>query len=304
MIVTTKGIRSAAARIDRCFLETPMRRSAELDRRLGCEFLFKDETATPIRSFKGRGACNHVAQNMAGGPLVCASAGNFGQGLAWAASLARLPLTVYAATNAVESKVEAMRGLGATVILAGSDFDGAKDAARDHAQRTGHALVEDGAHASIAEGAGTMAREAVEEAGPFDAWVTPLGNGALAAGTGTWIHEALPDARVFAVSAEGAPAMGRAVQTGLFQTTSGVDTIADGIAVRVPIASAIPAVRQATDEVIFVADRNIVDAMNALRDALDIVVEPAGAAGLAAVMADPIRWRGLRVAIPLCGGNV
>lgn len=301
---SSEGIIAAASRIDPIFRDMPLRRSAALDARFGAELLLKDETANPVRSFKGRGATNFAALLDGAPVLVCASAGNFGQGLAWAARGRGLALTVFAARHAVASKIEAMRRLGATVELAGEDYDAAKAAAAAHATAEGLFYVEDGAHASIAEGAGTLAREIVEEAGAFDALIVPLGNGALAAGAGCWAKHALPGVETVAVAARGAPAMAESVRTGRVIETATADTIADGIAVRVPIPSAVPAVRAVIDEVVLVTDAHIRAAMELVREALDLIVEPAGAAGLAALIADPGRWRGKRVAIPLCGGNV
>jgi threonine dehydratase len=298
------GIITAADRIDPVFRDMPLRRSAKLDARLGVELLLKDETANPIRSFKGRGATNFAALLDGAPALVCASAGNFGQGLAWAARGRGLALTVFAARHAVPSKIEAMRRLGATVELAGADYDAAKAAAEAHAAAEGLFYVEDGAHAAIAEGAGTLAREITEEAGAFDVLIVPLGNGALAAGTGCWAKHVLPGVETVAVAARGAPAMAESVRTGRVIETTTAETIADGIAVRVPIPSAVPAVRAVIDDVVLVADEHIRTAMARVREALDLIVEPAGAAGLAALIADPGRWRGKRVAIPLCGGNV
>jgi threonine dehydratase len=297
-------ILAAKGRIDPVFLDTPLRRAPDLDRRLGAELLFKDETANPIRSFKGRGACNMLAQMQASAPLVCASAGNFGQGMAWAARAHGVDLTVFAARNAVAGKVEAMRRLGASVMLEGDDFDAAKDAARAYAASEGLLFVEDGAHAPIAEGAGTLALEITEAAGPIDVFVTPLGNGALIAGVGCWAKHSRPETDVVAVCAAAAPAMALSVRNGAIVTTPNANTIADGIAVRKPILSAVHAVREVVDDIVLVEENHIREAMRLLQDILGLVVEPAGAAGLAALLATPDRWRGMRIAVPLCGGNV
>ncbi len=265
---------------------------------------FKDETATPIQSFKGRGACNLLAQMPDAQGAVCASAGNFGQGLAWAARGRRLPLTIFASRNAVCSKVEAMRSLGATVVLEGDDFDAAKEAAAAYSASRDLLYIEDGAHAAVAEGAGTVALEILKDAPDIDSIICPLGNGALAAGLGCWMKHSRPQLEVVAVSAIGAPAMARSVLSGRAETTPFVDTIADGIAVRIPIPSAVQALQGLVDTVVLVPDNAIRQAMALIFEALKIVVEPAGAAGFAAMLNDPARWAGKRVGIPLCGGNV
>ena len=205
-----QNIRRARSAIDPAFLGMPVLRSKELDRLLGLELLVKNETANPLRCFKGRGASAFVAEAGAAREFVCASAGNFGQAMAWAARASGTKITVFASTNAVPQKIEAMRKLGAEVVLEGEDFDSAKEVARAFAQERDAEFVEDGAHASIAEGAGTIALE-LTEAAKLDAVLVPLGNGALAGGVGAWIKHEMPKARMVAVSARGAPSMAESV---------------------------------------------------------------------------------------------
>jgi threonine dehydratase len=301
---TASGVEQALGSIDPVFLDAPLRRSDEIDRTLGATILFKDETANPIRSFKGRGA-EHFATRLADArPLVCASAGNFGQGMAWAARRRGVPLVVYAAENAVACKVAAMRSLDAEVRLAGHDFDAAKEAARSFAEAEGLLYVEDGAHAAIAEGAGTIALELTRDAGVFDALLAPLGNGALVAGVGARMKFAAPATRIVAVAAAGAPATAESIRTGRIVETPRADTIADGIAVRAPVPFAVAAARRVVDDIVLVDDAHIRAAVALAAEHLGVTVEPAGAAGLAAVVANPTRWAGQRVAIPLTGGNL
>jgi len=301
---SAQGILAAVNRIDPVFLDTPLRRSDALDRRVGAAVTFKDETANPIRSFKGRGAGAYLAAIDAPGPLVCASAGNFGQGLAWAARRAGVPLIVVASRDVVVAKRVAMENLGADVRLLGKDFDDAKHIARALAAQEGHRFVEDGDEPAIAEGAGTLALELTERAGPFDAMLVPLGNGALASGVGTWMKHASPKTEMVLVAAERAPAMAESVRTGRIVETASAPTIADGIAVRVPVPYAVDSVRRIADDVVLVREDAFRTAMALVAEHLDLVVEPAGVAGLAALLSDPDRWRGKSIAIPLCGGNV
>jgi threonine dehydratase len=196
-----------------------------------------------------------------------------------------------------------MRALGATVVLEGADFDAAKEVALSYAAERDLLYVEDGAHAALAEGAGTIGLEITSEIGSVDCLIAPLGNGALVAGLGTWVKHSIRDSEMIAVCAQGAPAMGISVQQGKVIGADTVDTIADGIAIRVPVTSAVFAVRAVTDEVLFVQDDHIRAAMALLKDELSLVVEPAGAAGMAALLAHPERWKGKRLALPLCGGN-
>ena len=137
-------IEGAAASIDPLYLSTPIAAHADLDAALGCTALAKVETLNPIRCFKGRGADLFVATQLAAGEaVICASAGNFGQAMARAARARGHACTVFAAVNANPRKVEAMRRLGAEVLLSGEDFDAAKDAARAAAAQRGARFVED-----------------------------------------------------------------------------------------------------------------------------------------------------------------
>jgi threonine dehydratase len=297
-------IANAMSVIDPVFLHTPLLRGSSLDRVLGAEVALKVETLNPIRSFKGRGTELFVASLPDRRPLVCASAGNFGQGLARAAARREVPVTVFAAERANPLKIAAMRALGAEVRLEGDDFDAAKGAARRYAQSAGAVYVEDGALPEIAEGAGTIALEITESGVTPDAVLVPLGNGALVTGMGTWLRHAAPATRVVAVVAAGAPSMRLSFEQGRPVSTPSAHTIADGIAVREPVPYALECMRGVVDEVITVSDDDIVGAMRLAHEYLGLVVEPAGAAGLAALAATPARWRGTLVATPLCGGNV
>ena len=290
--------------IDSVFLHSPLLRGTALDRVLGVELGLKVESLNPIRSFKGRGTELFVATLHDRQPLVCASAGNFGQGLARAGRRHGIPVTVFAAERANPLKVSAMRTLGADVRLAGDDFDAAKEAARRHAAATGAFYVEDGALPEIAEGAGTIALELTEAGMMPEVMLVPLGNGALVTGIGTWLRHAAPSSRVVGIVASGAPSMRLSFERNEIVRTPSADTIADGIAVREPVPYALATMRGLVDEVVAVTDEEIVAAMRLAHEHLGLVVEPAGAAGLAAIVAHGSRWPGAQLATPLCGGNV
>ncbi len=294
-------IRDARAAIDPVFLNAPLLESHSL----GLAAFVKDETDNPIRSFKGRGTGWYVASGAGGpGPLVTASAGNFGQGLAYAATRAGRAVTVFASVSANPVKIAAMRGFGADVVLEGEDFDAAKAAARAYAAGHGLTFVEDGASAAIAEGAGTMAAELTEAAGDLDAVFVPLGNGALAAGIGCWFRHASPRTRVIAVAARGAPCMALSFAAKAPVSTPEALTIADGIAVREPVPEAVAWLADTVDEVMLIDDDAIIEAMRFAHAAFHRLVEPAGAAGLAGLMARRGDFRGRRVATMLCGANL
>lgn len=305
-----EAVRDAAARIDPVFLRSPQFVSEPLSDALGARLTVKLETLNPIRSFKGRGADNLVALLAERGesrPLLCASAGNWGQALAYACRRRALPLTVFAAVGANALKLERMAALGATVVQQGEDFDAAKDAARDRAHAVGGLLLEDGREPEITEGHATMALELTESAGPWDDIVAPLGNGALLNGIGLSMKHAAPGTRVVGVCAAGAPAMRDSWLAGPgapVVTTPTASTIADGIAVRVPVPEAVSDMHGLVDAVDLVDDDAVIEAMRLAHRHLGVVLEPAGAAALAALVAHPSRYRGREVAVVLCGSNL
>ena len=298
------NIAAAMTVIDPIFLNTPLLQGSSLDRALDAELFCKVETLNPIRSFKGRGTELLVAHMRDTRQLVCASAGNFGQGLARAAVRRGRSVIVFAARRANPLKVEAMRTLGAEVRLTGADFDAAKNASRRFAASSDAFYVEDGAHPEIAEGAGTIALELSEAGVNPEVVLTPLGNGALATGIGTWCRHAEPGARVIGVVAASAPSMRLSFAARAPVSTERAETIADGIAVREPVPYAVECMRDTIDEVVSVSEKSIVRAIRLVHGHLGLVIEPAGVVGIAAMLEYPTRWRGARVAIPLCGGNV
>ncbi len=290
--------------IDPVFLRSPLLAGTSLDRALEAELFLKVETLNPIRSFKGRGTELLLAQMRDHRKLVCASAGNFGQGLARAARRHDRTVIVFAAKVANPMKVSAMRALGAEVRLFGADFDAAKVAARRYAAQTDAFYVEDGAIAEIAEGAGTIALEMSEAGTMPETLLIPLGNGALATGIGAWCRQRESGTRVVGVVAERAPSMHLSFVAKEPVATETAETIADGIAVREPVTYAVDCMRDTVDDVVEVSDTSIVRAMRLVHGHLGLVVEPAGVVGLAAMLQHAPRWRGTRVGIPLCGGNV
>jgi threonine dehydratase len=299
------AIREAATTIDPVFRDSPQFIAEALGERLGMRVLCKVETVNPIRSFKGRG-CDYLLGKLGGshGPLVTASAGNFGQGVAYAARARGVPVIVYAAETASSLKVERMRALGADVRLVGHDLDAAKQVARAWAAAKGYRFVEDGREPEIAAGAGSIAVELCRWPEPIDAVIVPVGNGALGAGVGTWFKAHSPATRIIGVVAEGAPAMLLSWRASGQIATGSAETIADGIAVREPVPEAVARLVGVVDEMIAVDDSTIVAAMRLALETLGLVVEPAGAAGLAAAMARSEALRGRLLAVPLCGGNL
>lgn len=303
--LSLSAIARAASSIDPVFLHSPQYRAESLGEALGVDLVVKVETINPIRSFKGRGAdffVSEIGEDTA--PLVCASAGNFGQGLAHAARRRDRSLVVFASEHANPLKVQRMRALGAEVRQVGRDFDEAKSFGRAYAGEIGGRYVEDGRDVAITEGAGSIGVELACWAEPIDTLLVPLGNGALLSGVATWFKAHRPDTQIIGVCAEEAPSMERSWRAGRPVETLSAETIADGIAVRVPIPEAVSDMQALVDDVVLVPDALTVEAMRRLFAHLGLVVEPAGAVGVAALLAAPSRYAGRRVATILCGGNL
>lgn len=306
---STNGIDAASRTIDPVFLQTPLIENAAANAAIGCRLLAKVETLNPIRSFKGRGAEWWMANlPESAEPIVSASAGNFGQGLAYAAGKRGRRAVIFASTEANATKLDAMRRLGAEVVLAGEDFDAAKAAARTFAYEQGFLFVEDGGDRFIAEGAGTIAKEITETLDRtrtvLDAVLVPLGNGALLTGIGAWIKSKRPKCVVVGVVAATAPAMKLSWERGRLESTRHAATIADGIAIREPVPYALTSMNEMVDEVLAVDEDAIREGMAFCRNHYGLIVEPAGAVGVAALIADRTLLNGRTVATVLCGSNV
>ena len=305
--LTIDRIEQATSVIDPVFLNSPQFDCDALSADLGCQLTLKIETMNPIRCFKGRGAdwlVSEAARRGEGRVMFCASAGNFGQAMAYAGTRHGCSVTVYAAETANPLKVQRMRALGANVRLFGADFDAAKTEARRVAEALGARFVEDSRDVETAEGAGTIGLDLVSALDePVDDVIVPLGNGSMLIGIATAIRALSPDTRIVAVQASGAPAMTETLRTGRIVKTRTADTIADGIAVRVPVPEAVSDMTGLVDDALLVDDSAITAAMRRLYTSAGLVTEPAGAIGVAAVAEHPARFEGRRVATVICGAN-
>jgi threonine dehydratase len=295
---------TAVAHIPGVLLNAPQYDCEPLSAALGCALTLKVETLNPIRSFKGRGASYMIARLAASqAPVVSASAGNWGQALAYACRAKGRKLILFASPHANPLKIARMRALGADVRLDGDDFDAAKLAAERFAREQGLRMVADGLDAEASIGAATIARELIAEHTALDAVLIPLGNGAMLTGMGRWIKAASPHTMVIGVQAAGADAMEKSWRSGSMIVHKSVNTIADGIGVRVPIPEALQDMRGIVDDVLLVDDDSIKQAMKLVFQQAGVVTEPSGAAGVAALLANRERFAGKRIATVLCGGN-
>lgn len=302
MSLSFARVEEAARTVDPVFLRSPQYVCEPLGEALGVALTLKVETANPVRCFKGRGASYCVSKLDGDGPLVCASAGNFGQAMAYACRARGRRLIVFAGVTANPLKVERMRALGAEVRQAGEDFDAAKLEARRFAAEAGLRFVEDGLETATAEGAGTIGME-LSTAG-LDSVLVPLGNGALLGGVALALRQMAPQVKIVAVQAAGAPAMTESLRSGRMVCHEEIRTIADGIGVRIPIPEALDYLHGMIDTFLLVREESILAGMRLIHQHAGVVVEPSGAVGVAALIENREMFRGQRVGTILCGGNL
>ncbi|RPF38374.1 threonine/serine dehydratase [Streptomyces sp. TLI_185] len=302
----TARIRAARRVIDPVFLDTPLYRCEALEPGLGCTVSIKLETANPVRSFKARGTelvAGLLADQGSRG-VVCASAGNLGQALAWSGRGRGLDVTVVASRFATPAKLDRIRALGATLELVDGDHELARERAAAIARHDGIRLLEDSLDLETCEGAATIGLELVDAMPSFDAVLIALGGGALATGVGHVVKALAPAAEVICVQPLGAPAMTRSWRSGRVVTTDSTDTIADGVAGRFPIPAVLDDLLLVADDAVLVQEASIIAGMRMLFDYAGLVVEPSGALGIAAVLEDRDRFAGRHVVTIVCGSNV
>ncbi len=302
--LSVKRIEESITKIDDVFLNSPQYINEPLSAIMGVNLILKIETLNPIRSFKGRGADWLLATLESGSTLICASAGNFGQAMAYACRKRNCNLTVYASVKANPFKVERMRSFGANVILFGEDFDAAKLEAKRSASEQKIRFVEDSQDIETVEGAGTIGLELLQFSQNIDALLVPLGNGAMINGISCVYKARSPKTKIIAIQAEGASAMVESWKIGTLITHQSVNTIADGIAVRIPVQQALDDMTGLVDDAILVKEDSILKAMKLLHLHAGFVVEPSGAVGVAALLEHPEKFKGQTVGTIICGSNL
>jgi threonine dehydratase len=287
-------------------IETPVETSRWLSDRVGAPVVLKCENLQRTGSFKSRGAYVRISrlspEERARG-VVAASAGNHAQGVALAAQMLDIKSTVFMPEGAPIPKERATRGYGAEVIFAGTVLEDSLAAARRYAEETGAVFIHPFDHRDIIAGQGTVGLELLEQVPDVRTVVVPTGGGGLLAGIALAIKARRPDVCVVGVQAEGAAAYPGSLQAGEPRQLPAMKTMADGIAVGLPGDLTFPAVRDYVDEIKTVSEESISRALLALLERAKLVVEPAGAVGVAALLDDPTGFEG-PVAVVLSGGNV
>jgi threonine dehydratase len=304
---TLEQIRSARERISHHLHVTPVTTSRLLGQEAGIALFLKCENLQRTGSFKPRGALNKVLGLNAAARrrgVVTVSAGNHAQALAWAARAANVHATVVMPLSASQAKADASAGYGADVIRHGTTFE-AFDRAQELARDRGFVFVHPFDDDEIMAGAGTTGLEILEQASEVDAVIVPIGGGGLIAGIAAAVKELRPPVRVYGVEPRGAAAMRASLDAGRAVRLQTVDTIADGLAAPMAGALTYEVVRRYVDDVITVTDEEIASGVRALLSRTKLLAEPAGAAGVAAILGRRLPLRaGERVVAVVSGGNI
>jgi threonine dehydratase len=304
-VITARDVEDAAIRVASVIRPTPVHSADAISRVVGRTVLLKPEHRQRTGSFKVRGAYNRISRlDPATTPsVVAASAGNHAQGVALAATRAGIPSTIFMPTSVALPKLQATRDYGAVVELVPGTVEDAIVAALAHAEATGALWVPPFDDPLIIAGQGTVGLEVVAEAPEAGTVVVPVGGGGLLAGVAVAVKALRPDVRVVGVEAAGAAAMQASLAAGAPVTLASCATMADGIAVKAPSPLTFEHAAALVDEVVTVSEEDISRAVLLLLERAKAVVEPAGAVGLAALLAGVVPGDDPAVAI-LSGGNV
>ncbi|WP_174297720.1 threonine ammonia-lyase [Sphingomonas bacterium] len=308
--VTIDDVRAAHVRIRESIVRTPTLVSRTLSQMTGAQVYLKFENLQFTAAYKERGALNTLLQlppEQRAKGVIAASAGNHAQGLAYHAHRLGVPATIVMPTNAPITKVTQTEGHGAAVVLHGETFDDAYAHARVLEAERGYTFVHPFDDVRVIAGQGTVAIEMLEDVPAIDTFVTPIGGGGLISGMAVVARAAAaaPGGHpidVIGVEAELFPSMFNRLN-GTDMPCAG-DTLAEGIAVKEPGVVTSAMVAELVDEILLVSERSLEKAVSLLLQIEKTVVEGAGAAGLAALIAQPERFAGRTVGVVLCGGNI
>lgn len=303
--VSIDDIRAAHDRIGRSIVRTPTLVSKTLSALVGATVYLKFENLQFTAAYKERGALNTLLQldeEARSKGVIAASAGNHAQGLAYHATRLGIPSTIVMPKNTPTVKVMQTEGHGANVILFGETFDAAYAHSRELEAEHGFTFVHPFDDPRIIAGQGTVALEMLADVPELDTLVIPIGGGGLISGCATVAKSEGRAIEVIGVQAELYPSMYNRVHH--TEMPCGGDTLAEGIAVKEPGGITSKMVEALVDDIVLVSERRLEESVSLLLQIEKTVVEGAGAAGLAALLGEPQRFKGRTVGIVLCGGNI
>jgi len=297
---------AARARIAPYLGSTPLYRYPALDALAGAQVWVKHENHQPVGAFKVRGGVNLVSQLSAderNRGVITASTGNHGQSVAYASNLFGVRAIVCMPERANPVKVESMRALGAEVVFRGQDFDDAREYCEKQAAEHGYRYVHSGNEPMLIAGVGTYTLELLESQPDIEVIVVPIGGGSGAAGVCTVAKAVRSSIEVVGVQSQAAPAAYRSWRAREL-VTDATSTFAEGLATRTAFELPQQILWRLLDDFVLVSEEALRAATRTMIEKTRNLVEPAGAAALAAVLADPARFAGRKVAIVCSGGNI
>lgn len=307
MPVSFADVVEAARRIAGVAHHTPVMTSRTLDEWTGAHLFFKCENLQRMGAFKFRGAYNRLAQlspqERING-VVAYSSGNHAQGVALAAQILDIPATIVMPRDAPVSKLEATRGYGAEVVLYERSEENRALIAQGIAKERGATIVPPYDDERIVAGAGTAALELLHDAGPLDAIVIPVGGGGLFGGCCLAAHGVDPRIELWGVEPQAGDDVKQSFERGERVLIDVPKTIADGLQTQSPGEVNFPIIRDHAAGIVTVSDQELVDAMRTFFERMKLVVEPSGAAALAAIRSERLPIRGRRIGVVISGGNV
>jgi len=303
-----EDVKQAQQNIEKVVTKTPFAYAPILSQMVGNEIYLKKENLQLTGAFKLRGAFNKIAnlsdiEKSKG--VIAASAGNHAQGVAYSASYFGIPSTIVMPEATPMTKVSGVKSYGGEVVLAGNNYDEAYEYAMKLAKESGKSFIHPFADYEVMAGQGTIALEMLKEQPDLDVLIVPIGGGGLISGIAITAKNINPKIKIIGVTASGAPAMNKSFQSGVIQDSIGVKTIADGIAVRDTNPVTFELVQKYVDEIVEVDDEEIANAILYLMEKQKIVVEGAGAVGVASLMHHKIKFSSpKKVGIVISGGNI
>ena len=286
---------------------TPLAPSRTLRDITGADIYLKAENTQRSGSFKVRGATyklSRLSKEEYSRGVIAASAGNHAQGVAIAAAQYHISCTIVMPETAPLAKVTATQGYGAEVVLHGFTYDDAYQYCLELQQETGATFIHAFDDPDIIAGQGTLGLEMLSDLPDADALIVPIGGGGLIAGITIAARALRPNIKIIGVQAEGAAGCRASLDAGELRTLPSIATIADGIAVKRPGTLTFPIIQNLVDDVIMVNDEAIIGAVLLLMERSKMLVEGAGAAGVAAMLSGVVKLDGKRVLVPLTGGNI
>jgi threonine dehydratase len=286
---------------------TPLTPSRTLREITGADIYLKAENMQRSGSFKVRGASyklSRLSKEEYSRGVIAASAGNHAQGVAIAAAQNNISCTIVMPETAPLAKVTATQGYGAEVVLHGFTYDDAYQYCLELQQETGATFIHAFDDPDIIAGQGTLGLEMLGDLPDADALIVPIGGGGLIAGITIAARALRPNIKIVGVQAEGAAGCRAALDAGELRTLPSIATIADGIAVKRPGTLTFPIIQNLVDDVVVVNDEEIIGAVLLLMERCKMLVEGAGAAGVAAMLSGVVKFDGKRVLVPLTGGNI